>query len=242
MNILFFDIDGTLADGLVVPESAKNAIETVREKGDLVIICTGRTVGYVKKNFSEYADGYICLNGRYGEVNDEVFYDMPLNQDLIDLLVKKLDELGLGYSFVNNENVYYGGMIEGNYQNLDLSGDIVYGFNLHFENYDQFDMACEKMKDLCIFNPHFPFLHADTTIIGSDKGQAIRVIREKLSIPFENTYAFGDGANDVSMLKAVAHGVAMGNGLEETKKAAEYITADMNDDGIEKALIHYGLI
>lgn len=242
MNILFFDIDGTLADGLEVPESARKAIAAARKKDNLVIICTGRPVGYVKKNFSQYADGYICLNGRYSEVNGEVLYDVPLDQDLVDLLVKRLDELKLGYSFVNNEEVYYGGMIEGDYQPLDLKGDTVYSFGLHFENYDQFDMACEKMKDLCIFNPHYPFMHADTTIIGSDKGQTIRVIAEKLNIPFENTYAFGDGTNDVSMLKAVAHGVAMGNGLKETKKAAEYVTADMKDDGIEKALVHYGLI
>ena len=84
MNILFFDIDGTLADGLKVPESAKRAIAAARKNDDLVIICTGRPVTYVKKNFSQYADGYICLNGRYGEVNGEKVYSFVLKNNNLE--------------------------------------------------------------------------------------------------------------------------------------------------------------
>ena len=242
MNVLFFDIDGTLALGLDVPVSAKEAIALTRRKGNLVFICTGRPLPYVKKHFSEYADGYICFNGRFAEVNDEIIYDVPLSDELLKQLIKRLDELKLGYDFSNNEGNYSGGIIEGKYQKPEYEDKILYNFNLHFKDYAQYDEACEKLKDLCIFNPHYPHLHADTTIIGSDKGQAIKAVTERLDIPFENTYAFGDGANDVCMLQAVAHGVAMGNGLQETKEAAEYVTADIDDDGIAKALAHYGLI
>ena len=56
------------------------------------------------------------------------------------------------------------------------------------------------------------------------------------------TMAFGDGENDITMLKCVGIGVAMGNGKEELKKEADYVTADIDDDGIEKALIHFGVI
>jgi len=44
------------------------------------------------------------------------------------------------------------------------------------------------------------------------------------------------------MLQSVAHGIAMGNGLPETKQAAEYVTDDIDHDGIEKAMKHFGII
>ena len=61
-------------------------------------------------------------------------------------------------------------------------------------------------------------------------------------IPWEHTYAFGDSANDLEMLSYVAHSVAMGNGTQEVKETAEYVTTGVMDDGIYNGLKHYGLI
>ena len=54
--------------------------------------------------------------------------------------------------------------------------------------------------------------------------------------------AFGDGENDLEMLKAVKVGVAMGNGEEHVKQIADYVTTDINKDGIYNASMHYKLI
>ena len=54
--------------------------------------------------------------------------------------------------------------------------------------------------------------------------------------------AFGDGGNDISMLKTAAIGVAMGNANDEVKDAADYITTSVDEDGIQNALRHFGLI
>lgn len=43
MNLVFFDIDGTLAIRKDVPASAQKALEELRNRGDLVFICTGRS-------------------------------------------------------------------------------------------------------------------------------------------------------------------------------------------------------
>ena len=51
--------------------------------------------------------------------------------------------------------------------------------------------------------------------------------------------AFGDGDDDVKMLEIAGVSVAMGNGNENVKAVADYITADIDDDGIEKALYYY---
>ena len=54
--------------------------------------------------------------------------------------------------------------------------------------------------------------------------------------------AFGDGENDIRMLRYVGTGVAMGNAKEVVKMISDYVTADIDDDGIEKALKHFELI
>ncbi|MBQ6493779.1 MAG: HAD hydrolase family protein [Erysipelotrichaceae bacterium] len=46
----------------------------------------------------------------------------------------------------------------------------------------------------------------------------------------------------MTMLKFAGIGVAMGNAGEALKKEADYVTEHIDDDGIAKALIHFGLI
>ena len=63
-----------------------------------------------------------------------------------------------------------------------------------------------------------------------------------LNIDIEDTFAIGDSVNDIEMLKAVGHGIAMGNATEGAKNAAEYVTAEIHDDGVYKALDYFKLI
>ncbi|MNP14241.1 putative phosphatase [compost metagenome] len=58
----------------------------------------------------------------------------------------------------------------------------------------------------------------------------------KLGISKEDTFAFGDAQNDIEMIKLVKHGIAMGNGTDEIKSIAYYVTDAVNNDGIAKAL------
>ena len=77
---------------------------------------------------------------------------------------------------------------------------------------------------------------------GHSKASGIERLCASLGIAKEDTYAFGDSANDVEMLEFVAHGIAMGNGTDVAKNAAEFITTDIHRDGIWNGLKHYGLI
>ena len=58
----------------------------------------------------------------------------------------------------------------------------------------------------------------------------------------EETMAFGDGGNDISMLRHAAIGIAMGQAKEDVKAAADYVTAPIDEDGISKAMKHFGII
>ena len=48
--------------------------------------------------------------------------------------------------------------------------------------------------------------------------------------------AIGDQNNDIEMIKTAGVGIAMGNGTEEIKKAADYITDTIDNDGFVKAV------
>lgn len=54
--------------------------------------------------------------------------------------------------------------------------------------------------------------------------------------------AFGDGGNDKQMLQHVSLAIAMGNAGDELKSIADFVTKDVDDDGVAYALKHYGLI
>ncbi len=254
MNLLFFDIDGTLAIKKNVPESAERAIGLIRERGDLVFICSGRYYRYAEDNFGRLADGFVCCNGRLSVKNGQILHESPLTAEQIGSIRRRLDALGVDYLFFGKEDVYFGGDPShkhriASFYGLDEirgkspeEGDRVYNFDVFFSDLSVFSSINEALSGFCLLNPHGNHPSADVTILGMDKGDAIRIVAEKLGVPRENTYAFGDGVNDISMLEAAGHGIAMGNAAAETKEVAEYVTAAILEDGVAKGLRHYGLI
>ena len=67
--------------------------------------------------------------------------------------------------------------------------------------------------------------------VNAQKGVALQAYADSLNIPMDNVMAIGDNNNDVSMLKAAGISYAMGNGSDEVKMLAKYITAPNTEDG-----------
>ena len=82
----------------------------------------------------------------------------------------------------------------------------------------------------------------DITARGADKGKGLHAMADYLGLNIEETMAFGDGGNDISIIKEAGVGVAMGNAGEELKLVADYITTHVDEDGVKNALIKYGVI
>lgn len=95
----------------------------------------------------------------------------------------------------------------------------------------------EKFKDKLYVAQTSPFF-LEYMSLGVSKANAL----EKLGIKSETLLSFGDSSNDKEMVEYAKYGVAMGNGKEEVKDAAVYVTDDNNNEGIFKALKHFGLI
>ena len=72
------------------------------------------------------------------------------------------------------------------------------------------------------------------------KGQALSFLTSYLKLKREDTIAFGDGTNDISMIRQAGLGVAMGNSAPEVLDAADEITDTNDQDGIAKVLMTFG--
>lgn len=83
---------------------------------------------------------------------------------------------------------------------------------------------------------------ADIIAKGQSKLKGISRLAEQFGFDMSEVMAFGDSDNDFDMLAGVGLGVAMGNAHHRLKSIARYTTASNNQDGISKALAHYGLI
>jgi len=96
------------------------------------------------------------------------------------------------------------------------------------------EMQAPFINDLnCMFTADWYY---EYTAKGIDKATAIDFAFKKLGITSEEMIAFGDAQNDISMLKYVGIGVAMGNSTAEVKAIADEITLDNNNDGIAESL------
>ncbi len=68
------------------------------------------------------------------------------------------------------------------------------------------------------------------------------MLLDYLKVDKEDTISFGDAKVDLSMFECCDFNVAMGNGGPEIKEAADYITNDVNEDGLYNAFKYLKLI
>ena len=77
---------------------------------------------------------------------------------------------------------------------------------------------------------------------GVTKGRGLAALADALGLDRSQVMACGDSGNDLEMIRLCPNSTAMGNGTEEVKNAADFVTSHCDEDGIARALKHYGLI
>ena len=70
----------------------------------------------------------------------------------------------------------------------------------------------------------------------ANKGEAVLALAAHLGVPKENTYAFGDGLNDLTMIEMAGVGIAMANAEEKVKASADWITTSCDEDGVARGI------
>lgn len=85
-------------------------------------------------------------------------------------------------------------------------------------------------------------LFGDLGVKDITKAHAVEVLVRHLGASMDDTIAFGDAKVDIPMFECCHNSCCMGSGGDEAKAAAEFVTDDVDRDGLKKAFVHFQLI
>ena len=255
IKAIFFDVDGTLLSHQLndVPKSTRKALSDLQEKGVKTVVATGR-------HMSEYSllpvsdipfDAYLTLNGNLIlDADRRVYAGTPIDGGEMEVLAQifkakripfaLIGEEGRYINYINDTVVETQNKTKGKVPELGTyKGEKVYQILAFVPEHEK--KLLDDLLDECQVTS---WNETGIDIIPKDGGKSVGIQKylEEQGFDREEVMAFGDGENDIDMLRYAGIGVAMGNATDNVKEAADYVTDTVDNDGIYKALKHFGLI
>ena len=261
IKALFFDIDGTLVPFGAQEPSAEviEVLASVRRKGIKVFIATGRHISWIDNLGALETDGFVTANGSLCLEADKktVIYKHCIPSDDMDRMidVAAVSDMPIvaipddGGIIINKEDENVARIKEmlnmpyvrtaplDTIRGKEIVQLMAFGSEqarVHSGLFDKVLLGCEATS----WNPYF----CDIIPKGSDKSVGIDCMLERHGLLLCQTMAFGDGGNDMGMLRHANIGIAMGNAEEQVKSIADYVTTAVDDHGVVNALRHFGLL
>ena len=256
IKAVFFDIDGTLVSfkSHTVPESARRAIARLREQGVKVFIATGRLMKHVGIVNDIEVDGYITVNGGYCITSaGEVIFESVFPRATVERVIDLSEQYGFDLNVMTHQDMYVSSMGERVKKIASMINIMPTVANVRVI------AATQPVVQMCPYISReleqeiMPLLpdcvgsrwietFMDLNVRGVDKSLGIQQVMNYYGLTMAEAMAFGDGGNDLPMVRDAAVGVAMGNACDELKAVADYITSSVDEDGVSRALEHFGLI
>lgn len=260
ISSVFLDIDGTLVSMVnhKVSERVKETLRDLRRRGVRVFVATGRPIQQIDNLDDIEFDGWVTINGMVcwgaGAIRktskgrilpDKLIHYERMPYKDVEGLERFFNEKFMPSTIMVNSTgstiTYYD---EGtryalstiNYPHLpELRPDKYFATGdlcqvtpmIGKEDSDElltYMPGCKGMRN----NPYF----IDIAPRGVDKANGIKIMLDQYGLPLEGSVAFGDGENDIDMIKAAGIGVAMGNALPQVKSVADIVAPTCEEDGI----------
>ena len=254
-KVLFFDIDGTLLSGKTgIPEKTKNILKELSDNENIdMYISTGRGYSTINEvnTIKKYFTGLVLSNGQSLFVNDDNIYSNYIPENVVKAFIKYCDDNIYSLGMISPRELYlhfFDEKAKNNFLSYCKSPYKEFSELEDYKHITQFwlfveNEAIDKIK---LDFPQLSFLKwghygSDVIMANTGKGDGIKKIIELMNYDYNNTFAFGDGENDVSMFKEVKYSIAMGNGCDYAKQNATYITDHIADDGLFNAIKKYVL-
>ena len=258
-EMIVLDLDGTLTnrDKIITPRTKADLIEAM-ERGKKVVLASGRpTYGVMplarELRLADYRGYILSYNGGVimGSRTEEMVFARMLpkgsNHRIMELaLQNRVDFLTYDGEVIltsNEENPY--AKIESSINHLRLHQleideffakvDFPVPKFLFVDDGDYLASVEPKVKaalgrDFSVYRSEPYFL--EILPQGVDKAQSLERLLEVTGLKREQVIACGDGYNDLTMIRFAGLGVAMENAVLPVRKAADYITASNNEDGV----------
>lgn len=256
IKMIFFDIDGTTYQHDIHdnPPSTKYALKQLKEKGYKLAICTSRAyeeMVTLPEDFLDIMDAVVCCAGGQIVYHDKSRENIIMNQTEVEEGIQFFDSENIPYRWVSPE----GGC------NLSThESDVTNRFHMY---YQMIPPVKKYQNETCIhllyytndveslnkiyeifpnsFHIDYGYTH-EILAANTNKATSMQKVAEHFGFNLDECAAFGDGENDIQMLNAAKIGVAMGNGSEECKNAADYVTSSIENDGLYLACLNFGWI
>ena len=256
IKAIFLDVDGTLVSFQThrVSQAVLSALNQLHRQGIKLFVSTGRhpqMLSYIRSVFP--FDGWVTLSGQYCYCGDQVIHRNPMDRRAVEELVEATSTDAFSCIYLEGRDIYINYADEHTFtfmKDLDLplppvrdprralEGEIYQA--IAFLSRDNEGLLLDKAPHLKTTRWHPYFLDVIPSTGGKDKG--MEAVLDHFHIPLEQSMAFGDGENDLSMLLHAGVGVAMGSASDDVKARADYVTGTVEEDGILTALEHYGLL
>lgn len=264
LRAVFFDLDGTLLnDEKQIPASARQAIQHCRAFGVRTYIVTARsprlhkTLGWTEAEFALF-DGTIHSNGATIRQGEELVH-CYLNPEAVRRALKRVRAcpgVEMSLHMPQEDHAFTFKMDEKRLERWQLKRENVHPIN---------ESTVSRTLKVLIFHgdlkeerPPLPAELAEAIaadceglarVLVTDQGRTIQMvpmeagklaaverIRKQLGLAVEEISVFGDDLNDLEMITFYPRSVAMGNGHEQVKAAAGFVSASNEDDGIALGL------
>lgn len=264
-RLLVTDMDGTLlASNGDLSEKNVAALRRLTQEGVQVAIATGRPSLALQPFVDKLGlsslpvvvfNGALMARMQAGATApSEVLFSLPLSPADVDAVFAIAEALNLCISYVLLDGSYCRARNDDHYKLLrkfehleGISQTLVDSFDglapplklvLLAEDPDavaaeaRSRLPKELQTHVISAEMHVEFLNA-----AANKGTALPKLAELLGVTLEDTIAFGDGSNDLEMLRAAGYGVAMSNAKAITKDGADHVLEWSNDeDGVARFL------
>ena len=253
VKAVFFDFDHTLYSHktMSIPQSARDAIKALQSKGILCVLATGRhkvELGNFPDAFNVGLDGFVTIDGQLClDRNAKTICRNEITGDLKDELLRLFEAKDHHVILIEEDRMYANipresvtpGMTNIRHGVGTYTGNPLYMGVVYIEPHQE-ALLQERI-------PSGRFLRwgqpgVDVVPPGRDKVAGINAFLKYHNLEGAQYIAFGDGLNDIDMIKSAPIGIAMGNAQSEVKKVADHVTTDIEDNGIYNALVHLGLI
>lgn len=247
----FFDVDGTLIDCTIgimdISDRVKKAIKDFQKAGNVAFVSSGRPYAFLNKELLEFGfDGFVLGNGAQVLINDETKFFSGIDKELVKEVVSNCERLNIDYCLQGPKYSYLKKeftRLVSYYREYGITDDFL-EYNFDIDDVDVFKIEmlpvdeegckyCESL-DQGEFNcfKNYPGEVYEMYPVKNSKGEGLLKTIELEGVELKDSYAFGDGRNDIEMIQTAAHGIAMGNAVPELKEVANEFTDDIADDGI----------
>lgn len=256
-EIIVLDLDGTLTnrDKIITPRT-KDALMKAQEAGKIVALASGRPTAGVEPlakelELSRFGSFILSYNGGMitncgtGETVFSAMLPLESNGKIIALSQEhRVDILTYhgGEIITNNKKCPYA-VKESEINHLplreveDMAGYVDFQVPKFMMLDDGDYMVTVEPKVKAAMGRDFSVYRSEPYFLeimpkGIDKARSLERLLLTLGLTKEEMIACGDGYNDLTMINYAGLGVAMENAVLPVRKAANYITASNNDDGV----------